>query len=676
MAGRPLRKTTDNERFKEDYLDSLRLRDNLDDMTLKAVQVYKKTGLLPPQSQMIDSRTPSEKLKDTIGLKKLIIDEVGKLSTQQFAQMVVDQIDKSPLNQDNSLLTFVAQRIPEVGRKLKESYALGIKGDINDAIQFVKLQEDMYRKTKLGFSTVSSYFNRPYSDNQTGIKPEQFNNLFTSYMDLINSSLVFQRIPELFESSNAIYNKLIVLRNFINNGSLELIKNKREEMEQFFDNNGQYLRAVQSVPGIDINPSEVYLSLNELFENFPNFNTLITMIGQIKSKIRENNFDSANAILLKIFEQLPDTQVIIDMSLTIDRLFETMKEIVLEYNNSFGQPPSGLEEFIEYVDPDEQYETPYASPNASISQTLQFQDESNQGSIDEQTIPIVNNFINFEELENYIMENYENRDDALQEVYEILVTRFSELTDDERENVLMRWNQTIGPMMNRTIDINNPQRFNILINNIVNYFNNFRDIETDNTGFIGLGFKKQFEKIKRPIGRPPGRKPKIPFEQNIAINEGIKSGPRFIPFGKYVLDKNKLSQDVITLKTMKGTSILSHPTKKVSRKLGDIFRKMSGGMIPTFDDMNALDEEEKKYLHSVSKKSNLLDKISVPTPDKDTKEQDLHQFEVMKGQIMAGNDNKDFIKKFKLLLMRLQKSGELPKREVSEILGDLAELGF
>jgi hypothetical protein len=47
----------------------------------------------------------------------------------------------------------------------------------------------------------------------------------------------------------------------------------------------------------------------------------------------------------------------------------------------------------------------------------------------------------------------------------------------------------------------------------------------------------------------------------------------------------------------------------------------------------------------------------------------------MRGEIMAGNDNKELLKKFKLHILKLSKSGTLPKREVQEILEDLLELG-
>lgn len=57
-------------------------------------------------------------------------------------------------------------------------------------------------------------------------------------------------------------------------------------------------------------------------------------------------------------------------------------------------------------------------------------------------------------------------------------------------------------------------------------------------------------------------------------------------------------------------------------------------------------------------------------------EKDIHDFEVMKGEILAGNDSSELIKKFKLHLVRLSKTGTLPRSEVQDIMEELIQLGY
>jgi hypothetical protein len=157
---------------------------------------------------------------------------------------------------------------------------------------------------------------------------------------------------------------------------------------------------------------------------------------------------------------------------------------------------------------------------------------------------------------------------------------------------------------------------------------------------------------------------------------GVKPAIKFAPFGKYLLDMSKLKDDTIAMKTMSGTSVVGHPSKKVSSQFSKIVKDMIGGKVPSDEDLSGLSTLEREYLHKVSKKANIEDKFAVATPSKDQYEKDIHSFEVMRGEIVAGNDNQEMIKKFKLLIMKLSRSGSLPKNEVSEILSELAELGY
>ena len=89
-----------------------------------------------------------------------------------------------------------------------------------------------------------------------------------------------------------------------------------------------------------------------------------------------------------------------------------------------------------------------------------------------------------------------------------------------------------------------------------------------------------------------------------------------------------------------------------------------------------LTDEEKHYLHKVSEKAGITNKLSIPQPSKDQLEKDIHQFEVMKGEILAGNDSPEVIKKFKLILLKLSRNGTIPKREAMEMIEELLSLGF
>jgi len=160
------------------------------------------------------------------------------------------------------------------------------------------------------------------------------------------------------------------------------------------------------------------------------------------------------------------------------------------------------------------------------------------------------------------------------------------------------------------------------------------------------------------------------------ISTGIQPSQRYSTFGRYLINNNKLNDDIISIKRPSGGNIAEFPSSKVSSKLSRVFKKIVGGQLPSYNEMADLSEEEKNYLYKVSKKAEILDKLNIPAPSKDKEEKDIHQFEVMKGEIMAGNDSKELVKSFKALLMKLSKNGSLPKSQVSEVLSDLLEMGY
>jgi hypothetical protein len=199
--------------------------------------------------------------------------------------------------------------------------------------------------------------------------------------------------------------------------------------------------------------------------------------------------------------------------------------------------------------------------------------------------------------------------------------------------------------------------------------------EMDDITEAATNFDAEGRGLRRGRGRPKGSGIARPFKDKIDTSRGIEPDRRFVKFGKYLVNTHKLNDDIFAIKTPSGTNITSHPSQRVSPHLSSIFKKIIGGGIPSYNELSKLNDDEKNYLYNVSKKAEIADKLSIPTPSKDQKEQDIHEYEVMKGEILSGNDNKDLIKRFKIHMSKLSRQGVLPKKEVNEILTDLLELG-
>tara|TARA_R110000751_G_scaffold7427_3_gene30367 strand:+ start:235 stop:1989 length:1755 start_codon:yes stop_codon:yes gene_type:complete len=159
-------------------------------------------------------------------------------------------------------------------------------------------------------------------------------------------------------------------------------------------------------------------------------------------------------------------------------------------------------------------------------------------------------------------------------------------------------------------------------------------------------------------------------------DKGVNPTKRFVPLGRYIINKHRLDDDVVALKRPAGSCIKEFPSQRVSGGLGKIIRHIVGGGIPDFDDLEALDDGEKAYLHRLSKETHILDRLSIPAPKKNESDKEIDKFNIMRGEIMSGNDNKELIKKFKLATMKLMNLNKLPKSQAREILFDLTSMGF
>lgn len=206
----------------------------------------------------------------------------------------------------------------------------------------------------------------------------------------------------------------------------------------------------------------------------------------------------------------------------------------------------------------------------------------------------------------------------------------------------------------------------------------------EDTSVDGSGLRKRV-KMGRGVGRPRTRnyegsiRPKrsdILTKEDTDWTAGIKVQPRFVPFGRYIINKRQLDNNIVSIKTPSGSNVPTYRSHRVSTGMGIVIRKMTGGGNPSFDELNALTGEERNYLSRIAMASNIEDKFNIPAPNKNEDDKDINQFEIMRGEIMAGNDSSELVKKFKILIMKLSKKGLLPQREAKDLLYELVHLGY
>lgn len=617
-TGKPLRTPTDIQRVKNEYLEYIRKEAQLEDQNLQINKQYLETGMLPASSQMIDTRTNAEKLADIEGLKNKIANDLSPVAEPMFARNIVDKVINSRLNINGKLLRYLAQNAPQIAEQLKNKYSIGIAGDTNDVDIIVNFIESYFTETQGTMQSVQDYAKS--TTNQTNQKSNvlNVNDIDTMIMNL--QDMIKRLQISGIKLGKQSYDKINEITNI-----LKLIKN--------------------GLPSQEV--------LNEMIKNLDN----------IVLRQNDNNNDAVEITLLfDILKSIPKPNVVftqIDiLNKIIDNKYDNQASKNIKINDALNRI---TDQFSEFANND----------IANIILTFMNKWKPLKREI----------FSNQREFQRQQQEQQKQQQNA----QPVKITNFDE--------VIMALNQKFGippqqPNDNnsvstfstyQTFDLQRDDRINEAINKLTDeafnlikktYYYNDDTIQTKEDLRLDLLNEPDYIFGEYEIGGLGIKSTKKVIEKRGRAKD------KFVIFGKGVINQTSLDKGILTYKRANKTNYNDLPSKRISSKLKGIINTIVGGGNPNYNDLSNLDENEKEYLYKICKKSNLLDRLTIPAPSKDREEKDIHEFEVMKGQIMSGNDNKDLVKKFKIHIMKMAKQGLLPRNEVNDILEQLLLLGY
>ncbi len=177
-----------------------------------------------------------------------------------------------------------------------------------------------------------------------------------------------------------------------------------------------------------------------------------------------------------------------------------------------------------------------------------------------------------------------------------------------------------------------------------------------------------------------GRKTKTKPRRYLQGAGAVKCGPKeanhgWQEFGKYMLARNDLENgNNLHIRYRNGQKIAAMPSITVGGSMKAVLSAIADGKKPAYDKLSQITDSEKTYVESLLQKSS-LDPSIFAKQTKTEKQREKDRFELLKGQIVAGNDNPSIIKEFKHMLIQLKKNGTLPTAQVQEILLELNSLG-
>jgi len=807
MSGQRNKKPDDIVMKRQEYLDNLNLQIELQDANERAVRTYKETGQMPVSTQMKDNRTVEDKLRDVEKIKASIREDMAVIADSRLTESIIQLIQNSPFNQDGNLLIFFAQRAPDIVKNLQKSYKFGIRGDQNDAEQFVSFVIKFYTDKNNLNSSTKQFMSRLGTTSKQGLSrkineqaeiltrlevemkrivlhvknslPATYNriSLLPFKQNIVSKS---EYLTQMIEAIKEIYPPSLIYYVKGDPTNKLGLKSTLQDIEKLFTE-----LQIDFLPKTRAIQNDLDLFLNYINKNIPNLDYVNTLITKLQRQsdilikrpddINKTSFIDALDNLESVINTGEDERFIKRVIEAKDNILDyiRMKIITHDFERTnigmYGSTDFDLSATTEEEEPVSMEGEPLATAGVPITtagvpvapetsgaaegstavspviylengdpvfnikglKDIKLKDKNEymkkysiflntvyfyllDDGIDERVINGIINELNADNVHftniNSVLSILPNITTPEAHIMKDMINSYfvkskvAELNRRKANPPLKRRNDippTTTPIIDKDAEV---ERLVVLLQRTIplDLFGEINDTVKRITE-VGVTRRKTEDEIMdeiiqylnnmvketkpKPAGSGLRKTSKIQgtgfpqpvynfTKQKVEPTQGIQSDPRYIKFGRYLVNTKSLKDNKLSLRREKGTPIASLPVYKMSHPFGNVMKKIVGGALPTAEDFSQLTDDEKRYLHKVSKEADLSHKMEIPTPSKDEEEKDVHLFNVYKGEIMAGNDSKEMIKKFKLLMIKLVNNRSLDKRDVSEIMQMLTEAGY
>jgi len=569
MSGFPLNSVRDAQRFRNAYLGTLSLQQEINTKNFNANALYKRTGVVP--TEISDYRSTSEKLADIARLRIAVRGQLREIADSSNAEDIAQEMTTDQVQ-------FVAQNIDALIKELKPKYKLGIVKDIfiPYLVRYMNGEMDT-RIAKAGLSTKVNAEPEVAVDLPTDKVPEELVSKMETYSKVLLIEENIRGNVAGHPNENALIQELVSIL-----GSLPPKESLADEVQslQTLPLDEKRMGANKIIRDLD--------SVDEVFENISRFYERIGTRGRISTPIGRQSLSRLEAGELPRPNDTPNV------------------ELPLLAGKSMYYPDKPLE-------------------NAS-------------------------NAVLKEYIDNYI----DLRPYSTQETREQAGPTLKALTFFIR-------NKPFTPSLLKNMKQKNIQMY-----------------ET-----ITTGYSKSTQQVSTPSSQASmGSLFGSPFPTTPVVAEsktgsgmrgrGIGQQEQYAKLGRYHIVLPKLRDDIVAIHNTQYKALPQYKTQRVSVDVGNVLRKIVGGGSPSFDDLSKLNENDKSVLDHIARVTKMA--VELPTPSND--KEDANQFEIMKGEIMAGNDSKEMIKRFKVLILKMSHNGRLPKSQCKDLLIELAELGY
>jgi hypothetical protein len=621
MNPQSIKNPLDRAKYREQYLSNLRLQSSNDQKNQNANMVFKQTGA--PPSRPPDTRTTTEKAGDIEGMKVDLRSKLGQITDGVIASQIIGE-----LNIDQ--IRFAIDKWATIEKDMKKQFSAGVPSSafiayLNRLIEKFQMTEGVENGLQQTRAIVMSNTQMLY-----GLPRPQLWNGLRQVLDIARRQMGIDIQPLLM----AIRENEEVIPTQEQLGAIDALPaDLRAELmvigNRMRNNVASNLQVAEMIQEIQIglaNRDKRYtenalgnaiqqLALDDSVRD--DYNDIIALIEDFRTQGREDPFavEQGDNLLPQI--ELPESVL---------------------------NPPPLVREESEYGKKEEAPATSKSIIQTYMEQPRQYsrQDWDKLGTRNKFDKAIfINAFLYRNRDDPFILRlTTKNRNTPYK--YPDRLADSDRLTNADLDSLYESWwEQTDGGMRGEGIK----------------------------GKMKGCGVVKEQKVVKRA-------KIDKPYRQSIAhlVDKPVEKVKPYTQFGRYFINKHRLEgEGIVAFRQPSGNTIPTLPSEKISKPLAKVVKTLVGKGIPSYEDIANLSKEDKHKLHHICKTCK-VDSPAIPKM-KGEGEQEDDRFNILKGEIIAGNDNPKLAKEFKVMLLKFMNEGRIPRRQANEILQELLALG-
>jgi hypothetical protein len=150
----------------------------------------------------------------------------------------------------------------------------------------------------------------------------------------------------------------------------------------------------------------------------------------------------------------------------------------------------------------------------------------------------------------------------------------------------------------------------------------------------------------------------------------------YINIGKYLVQKNNLLGGKLQVRSPNKNQVYSFKCQNITNNIKDILLKLNKKEPISFKDVDKLNEQEKNQLYMIGKKLHVSELFDILSTLKSNEDKLKDEFFLLRGSLMAGNNNPDLLRKFKIVLLKMKMKNNklISLQEYNEVLNILLEI--